>query len=113
MKHEDKLTKLETLLRAIGLKKNEIMIYRLLVEKKRGMRIKEIQKELGISERSVRTHVLNLYRKGLLKRELIQRGWLGYIYTAVSPGEILQRIKEHIMKSIEELEKEFKNQTRS
>ncbi|AEH25175.1 transcriptional regulator [Pyrococcus yayanosii] len=100
--------KFEALLRSIGLKKNEIRIYRLLLEKGRAMRIREIQKELGISERSVREHVLNLYRKGLLKRELIQMGWLGYAYTAVSPGEILQKIKESLMKRIEELEKEFK-----
>ncbi|BAA29114.1 transcriptional regulator [Pyrococcus horikoshii] len=113
MKQEEKLRKLESLLRTMGLKKNEIMIYNLLVEKKRGMRIREIQRELGISERSVRAHVLSLYRKGLLKRELVQKGWLGYIYTAVSPLEILQRIREHIMKSIEELEKEFKNQSGS
>ncbi|CAB48979.1 transcriptional regulator [Pyrococcus abyssi] len=113
MKQEEMLKKLEDLLKAIGLKKNEIRIYRLLVEKRRGMRIREIQRELGISERSVRTHVLNLYRRGLLKRELVQSGWLGYIYTPVSPLEILQKIKEHLMKSIEELERDLKNQTRS
>ncbi|AFK21726.1 transcriptional regulator [Pyrococcus sp. ST04] len=103
------LEKLEALLRVIGLKKNEIRIYRLLVEKKRGMRIREIQKELGISERSVRAHVLSLYRKGLLRRELIQRGWLGYVYLPVSPVEILQKIKASIIQRIEELEKEFKS----
>ncbi|ASJ15696.1 transcriptional regulator [Thermococcus chitonophagus] len=107
MDSRDAIEKLESLLRIIGLKRNEIRIYKLLVEKRKGMRIREIQKELGISERSVREHVLNLYRKGLLKRELIQRGWLGYIYTPVPPGEILQRIKSSIIQKIEELEREF------
>ncbi|AMM54212.1 transcriptional regulator [Pyrococcus kukulkanii] len=108
MDSRDAIEKLESLLRVIGLKKNEIRIYKLLVEKKKGMRIREIQKELGISERSVRAHVLSLYRKGLLKRELIQKGWLGYIYTPVPPAEILKKIKLSIIQKIEELEKEFR-----
>ncbi|AHF81108.1 transcriptional regulator [Thermococcus paralvinellae] len=100
--------KLESLLRSLGVKKTEIRIYRLLLEKKVPMRITEIQRELGISERSVREHVLNLYRKGLLKRELIQKGWLGYVYTATSPTELLEKLKENIVKKINELEKELK-----
>ncbi|MDK2869198.1 MAG: hypothetical protein PWP39_433 [Pyrococcus sp.] len=78
-------------------------------EKKKNMMIKEIQKELGISERSVRAHVLSLYKKGLLKRTLVQRGWLGYAYTAVSPSELLKKIKETILRNIEEIEKELKD----
>ncbi|RLF87793.1 transcriptional regulator [Thermococci archaeon] len=107
MDSKEAIEKLESILRIIGLKRNEIRIYKLLVEKRKGMRIREIQKELGISERSVREHVLSLYRKGLLERELIQRGWLGYIYVPVPPGELLKRIKMSIIQKIEELEKEF------
>ncbi|AIU69651.1 transcriptional regulator [Thermococcus eurythermalis] len=99
--------RLEALLRSLGVKKTELRIYRLLLEKKRPMRITEIVKEVGISERSVREHVLSLYRKGMLRRELIQQGWLGYTYTAVSPAELLENIKRNILEKISELEKEF------
>ncbi len=101
--------KLETLLRSLGVKKTELKIYRLLLNRNRPMRITEIQRELGISERSVREHVLSLYKRGILKRALIQQGWLGYVYTAVSPGEVLENIKENIIKKISEIERELKN----
>ncbi|MCD6372961.1 MAG: transcriptional regulator [Thermococcus sp.] len=104
----DVYEKLEALLKSLGVKKTELRIYRLLLEKKKPMRITEIQKELGISERSVREHVLSLYRKGVLRRNLIERGWLGYTYTAVSPSEVLENIKESLIKKINELEKELK-----
>ncbi len=79
------------------------------------MRIKEIQGgELGISERSVREHVLSLYRRGgILKRKLIEQGWLGYVYTAVSPAEVLENIKASLIKRINEIENELKNKSRN
>ncbi|NJE85600.1 transcriptional regulator [Thermococcus sp. CX2] len=104
----DVYEKLEALLRSMGIKKTELRIYRLLLEKREPMRITEIQRELGISERSVREHVLRLYRRGILKRRLIEQGWLGYVYTAVSPSEVLENIKENLVKRINELEKELK-----
>ena len=105
----DAYEKLEALLRSLGVKKTELRIYRLLLEKKRPMRVTEIVSELGISERSVREHVLNLYRKGMLRRELVQQGWLGYTYTAVSPSELLARIKHSIIEKINELEMELRD----
>jgi len=102
----------EALLRSLGVKRTGLRIYRLLLERNEPMRIAEIRRELGISERSVREHVMNLYRKGLLKRELIQRGWLGYVYTAVSPGEVLERVKENLITKINELEREFNGGSR-
>jgi predicted DNA-binding transcriptional regulator len=108
---DDVYEKLEGLLRTLGLKRTELRVYRLLLEKKRPMRITEIQKELGISERSVREHVLNLYRKGILKRKLIEQGWLGYVYTAVSPAELLERIKKGLIQKIDELEREINRES--
>lgn len=71
------------------------------------LRIKEIQREVGLSERSVRSHVSNLYRKGFLRRKLIEEGWLGYTYSAVSPSELLERLKENVVKKISEIEREL------
>ncbi|ASJ15446.1 transcriptional regulator [Thermococcus radiotolerans] len=105
----DVYERLEALLRSLGVKKTELRIYRLLLEKSEPMRITEIQRELGISERSVREHVLSLYRKGILRRRLIEQGWLGYVYTAVSPSEVLEHLKENLIKRINEIEKELKN----
>ncbi|WP_297513231.1 transcriptional regulator [Thermococcus sp.] len=103
----DVYEKLETLLRSLGVKKTELRIYRLLLEKNRPMRVTEIVRELGISERSVREYVLSLYRRGMLRRELIQQGWLGYTYTAVSPSELLENLKKNILERINELEREL------
>jgi len=97
----------EALLRALGVKKTELRIYRLLLESSKPMRVTEIVRELGISERSVREHVLSLYRRGMLRRELVQQGWLGYTYTAVSPGELLENLKRNLLERIAELEREF------
>ena len=104
----DVYERLEALLRSLGVKKTELRIYRLLLEKKRPMRITEIQKELGISERSVREHVLSLYRKGILRRNLVEQGWLGYVYTALSPTEVLEHLKQNILRRIDEIEKELR-----
>ncbi len=106
----DVYERLEALLRSLGVKKTELRIYRLLLEKRKPMRITEIVRELGISERSVREHVLNLYRRGMLKRELIQQGWLGYTYTAVSPAELLENLKRYILERIGEIERELKKE---
>ena len=106
----DVYERLEALLRSLGVKKTELRIYRLLLEKKRPMRVTEIVRELGISERSVREHVLSLYKKGMLRRKLIQQGWLGYTYTAVSPGELLENIKRHFLERINEIERELKRE---
>ncbi|WP_297475332.1 transcriptional regulator [Thermococcus sp.] len=103
----DVYEKLEALLRSLGVKKTELRIYRLLLEKKKPMRITEIQRELGISERSVREHVIRMYRSGIVRRNLIEQGWLGYTYTAVSPGELLENIKQSLIKRINELEREL------
>ncbi|NJE61520.1 transcriptional regulator [Thermococcus sp. 21S7] len=108
----DVYERLEALLRSLGVKKTELRIYRLLLEKREPMRITEIQRELGISERSVREHVLSLYRKGILRRRLIEQGWLGYVYTAVSPSEVLEHLKENLIKRINEIEKELKNSSK-
>ncbi|WP_456321817.1 helix-turn-helix domain-containing protein [Palaeococcus sp. (in: euryarchaeotes)] len=99
--------KLESLLRSLGVKKSEIKIYKLLLEKEVPLRIKEIQREVGLSERSVRSHVLNLYKRGFLRRKLIEEGWLGYTYSAVSPSELLERLKENVIRKISEIEKEL------
>ncbi|WP_297460848.1 transcriptional regulator [Thermococcus sp.] len=104
----DVYERLEVLLRSLGVKRTELKIYMLLLEKKRPMRITEIGRELGISERSVREHVLSLYRRGILRRTLVEQGWLGYTYTAVSPGEVLENLKQNLIKRINELEKELK-----
>ncbi|GAB6136269.1 transcriptional regulator [Thermococcus prieurii] len=106
----DVYERLEALLRSLGLKRTELRIYRLLLEKKRPMRVTEIVKELGISERSVREHVLSLYRRGMLRRELIQQGWLGYTYTAVSPSELLENLKKYILERINEIERELRKE---
>lgn len=109
----DVYERLEALLRSLGVKKTELKIYRLLLEKKQPMRITEIQKELGISERSVREHVLSLYRRGILRRSLVEQGWLGYVYSAVSPSEVLENIKQSLIKRINELEQELKNSSKN
>jgi predicted DNA-binding transcriptional regulator len=40
-----------------------------------------------------------------VKREMIKKGWIGYVYKAESPVNVLRKLKSKIIKEIENLEK--------
>jgi len=42
-----------------------------------------------------------------VKRELVDRGWVGYIYIAEKPARVIEKIKAGILGELEKLERAF------
>ena len=85
-------------------KPSDAKIYSLLLEKGE-MRVSEIAKELSLSARFVRDRLKDLSQKGIVKREMVKKGWIGYVYRAENPIDVLRKLKSKIIKEIENLEK--------
>ncbi|WP_230972403.1 transcriptional regulator [Archaeoglobus neptunius] len=85
-------------------KPSDIRIYSLLLEKGE-MRVSEIARELGLSVRFVRDRLKVLVKRGIVKKELIERGWVGYIYKAEKPVKVLEKIKSGLILEFERIEK--------
>ncbi|ASJ03245.1 TrmB family transcriptional regulator [Thermococcus profundus] len=100
---EDVLRSLTKALKLFELGETEIRIYSLLQSEE--LTPRQIAKRLDISERVVREKLKHLLQLGLIERQLVDRGWLGYIYYAKNPGEaineLLKRL-ENVLQNIEE-----------
>lgn len=92
------------ILDSLKLKPSDLRIYNLLWEKPE-LSVKEIAKELNLSTRFVRERLRDLYRKGIIKRKLVERGWVGYVYRAEEPKVVVARIKSHLLTEFSKLEK--------
>ncbi len=95
---------IEKILENMKFKPSDAKIYSLLLEKGE-MRVSEIAKELDLSARFVRDRLKDLSQKGIVKREMVKRGWIGYVYRAENPIIVLRKLKYKIIKEIENLEK--------
>jgi len=95
---------IEKILEDMKFKPSDAKIYSLLLEKGE-MRVSEIAKELGLSARFVRDRLKDLNQKGVVKREIVKKGWIGYVYRAENPITVLRKLKSKIIKEIENLEK--------
>ncbi len=83
---------------------SEIEIYSLLLQEQ--LTPRQIAKKLNLSERIVREKLKHLLELGLVERELINRGWLGYIYKAKAPKEALNSLLSKMEELIKIFEKE-------
>ncbi|MCS7121253.1 MAG: transcriptional regulator [Archaeoglobaceae archaeon] len=96
------LEKIAEVIEKFRLKPSDLKIYYLLVGKH--MSASEIAKELKLSSRFVRERLKDLYSKGILKRTIIVKGWIGYVYTAEDPQIVLKKIKNQILSELSKLE---------
>lgn len=103
---EDVLRALSAALGRFELTGSEIKIYSLLLREQ--LTPRQISKKLGMSERIVREKLKHLIELGLVERELINRGWLGYIYRAKAPKDAL----DSLLSKIEEIIKSFEGEAR-
>ncbi|KUK28100.1 MAG: Putative HTH transcription regulator, partial [Thermococcus sp. 40_45] len=62
----------------------------------------------GLSERIVREKLKHLLELGLIERNLIKQGWLGYIYRAKNPKEALNSVFSKMEELLGLLEEEYK-----
>ncbi len=87
------------MLKFFQLKSNELLVYNML--SKKPMTIKQLQKNMKMSERSLRAYLDNMVGRKFVKRKLIEGKHLKYVYYATSGDNLLGIIKNHV----EELEK--------
>lgn len=96
------LDKIAEVIEKFRLKPADLKIYSLLLG--RQMSVSEISKELKLSSRFVRERLKDLCKRGILKRTLVERGWIGYVYTAEDPKVVLKIIKNQILNEFSKLE---------
>ncbi|NJE08542.1 ArsR family transcriptional regulator [Thermococcus sp. M39] len=101
---EELLKALTNTLEKFELTSSEIKIYSLLLKEQ--LTPRQIAKKLDLSERIVREKLKHLLELGLVERELINRGWLGYLYKAKAPKEALNALLSKMEEFIKSFEKE-------
>lgn len=97
---EEVLKRFNSLIKTFQLTDSEIKIYSLL--SKESLTPRQISRMLGLSERIVRERLKHLLNLGLVERNLVNHGWIGYVYRAKPLRDAL----EGIIKRLEEVEKE-------
>ncbi len=94
---------LNMILSYLDFKPAEIKIYDLLLRKPHT--IKQIEEQLKISERTIRKHIDQLDRDGLITKSVEQGKRLKYVYSAVPPVEVWRRLQEKIQCTFNEITK--------
>lgn len=87
----------------LNFKKTEIEIYNLLL--KSSLTIKEIEKQLNLSERTIRKYIKRLYQEGFIVRKVEQGKRLRYIYMAIPIQKAWNKVKGNIQHIIDEITK--------
>ncbi len=100
------LSEIIEIVEKVKFKPSDIRIYALLLEKGE-MRVSEIAEELRLSTRFVRDRLKVLVKKEVVKKRLIERGWVGYVYTAEKPSIVFEKLKSGIVGELEKLERAF------
>ncbi len=95
----DAVEKILKAIKNLQIKPSEMSIYRILHEKGE-MTVREIAEELQLSTRIVRIRLKKLVKEGFVKRRIIKRGWIGYVYFAETPEEVVKKIKDKMRRII-------------
>jgi len=85
----------------LNFKKAEVKIYNLLLKK--SLTIKEIEEQLGISERTIRKYLKKLHEEGFIQRRVDESERLRYIYRAVSLREAWKLVRKRIENIMDEI----------
>lgn len=88
------------MLRSLGLKKSEVLVYWTLYRADRPLRTSEIVERTRLSEKTVRIALRNLVDRGYVRR--VGRG-KGVRYEAVSIRTVMERLKKAIEERVSEL----------
>jgi len=87
----------------LDFKSAEIRIYNLLL--KNSLTIKDIEEKLGISERTIRKYIDRLDKNGLITKKVEQGKRLRYVYAAVAPREVWNKLENRIQRMLGEVTK--------
>ena len=94
---------LNVILRFLNFKPTEIKIYNILL--KSSLTIKQIEKQLNLSERTIRKYIKRLEQEGFINKRVKQGKRLKYIYNAVPIQEVWKNAKNEIQKILDEITK--------
>ena len=94
---------LNVILAFLNFKPIEIKIYNILL--KSSLTIKQIEKQLNLSERTIRKYIKRLEQEGFINKKVKQDKRLKYIYNAVPIREAWENVKNKIQKILEEITK--------
>ena len=100
---KDPVEVLNVILRFLNFKPTEIKIYNILL--KSSLTIKQIEKQLNLSERTIRKYIKRLEQEGFINKRVKQGKRLKYIYNAVPIQEAWKNVKNKIQKNLEEITK--------
>lgn len=101
------LLEIAEILERLRVRPSDVKIYNLLRGRELGVR--EIAKELNFSTRFVRDRLRELTKRGIVKRRLVEQGWIGYKYTAEDPLEILRKLRAQLHEEFLRVEKTLLN----
>ncbi len=93
----------------LNFKSVEIKIYNLLL--KTSLTIKQIEKQLNISERTIRKYIKRLDEEGFIIRTVEQGKRLKYVYRAVPVQETWEKVKDKIEKILGDITKVLEMKT--
>jgi len=94
---------LNIILGFLNFKTAEIKIYNLLL--KSSLTIKQIERQLNLSERTIRKYIKKLDQDGFIIRKVVQGKRLKYVYMAVPVQETWKKVKDKIQKVLDEITK--------
>ena len=97
---------LNVILSFLNFKPIEIKIYNTLL--KSSLTIKQIEKQLNLSERTIRKYIKRLEQEGFINKKVKQDKRLKYIYNAVPIQEAWKNVRNKIQKILEEITKTLK-----
>ena len=100
---------LNVILGFLNFKSVEIKIYNLLL--KSSLTIKQIEKRLNLSERTIRKYIKRLDEEGFIIRTVEQGKRLKYVYVAVPVQEAWDKVKGNIEKILGDITKVLKMKT--
>ena len=94
---------LSVILNFLNFKPIEIKIYNILL--KSSLTIKQMEKQLNLSERTIRKYIKRLEQEGFINKKVKQDKRLKYIYNAVPIREAWKNVRNKIQKILEEITK--------
>ena len=100
---------LNSILGFLDFKKTEIKIYNLLL--KSSLTIKQIERQLNLSERTIRKYIKKLGQDGFITRKVEQGKRLKYVYMAVPVQETWKKVKGKIQEILDKITKVLETKT--
>lgn len=91
---------LNIILGFLNFKTTEIKIYNLLL--KSSLTIKQIEKQLNLSERTIRKYIKKLDKEGFITKKVEQGKRLKYVYMAIPVQKAWKKVKGKIQKILDE-----------